>query len=117
MPKNTRIDMPKKKEASRLHRRTRILHIAYSPILLFTRNLMLMRQGYSVVSVLGNDQAFGLAAKADRKFDVILIGHCTELSVRREAARFFKNNFPSIRVVALLSDDSVGEVEEADSNT
>jgi hypothetical protein len=98
-------------------RRTRILHVSYSPILLFTRNLMLLKQGYSVVSVLGNDQAINAAAKPGEGFNVILIGHCAELSVRRECARALKEMLPHARLVALRSVVFLGEVDEADLNT
>jgi len=98
-------------------RQTRILQIAYSPVLLFTRHLILISHGYSVLSVLGNDRAIGAAAKRNEEFDVVLIGHCTEISERREAARFARESFPQARVVALRSATSGGEVYEADLNT
>jgi hypothetical protein len=79
--------------------------------------MLLEAHGYSVRSVLGNEEAFALAAECKESFDLVLIGHDAEILVRREAARFVKQNFPGVRVIALRSDYYVGEVEEADYNS
>jgi len=96
---------------------TTILQIAYSPIVLATRQMLLEAHGYAVISVLGNKEAFALAAEGNTRFDIVLIGHGAEIEVRRQAARLFKEKFPGVRVVALRSHYFVGEVEEADYNS
>jgi hypothetical protein len=110
-------EMIKREKSSTRSHPPRILQIAYSPIVLATRQMLLEAHGYSVRSVLGNKEAFALAAEGNTTFDIVLIGHGAEIDVRRQAARLFKEKFPGVRVIALRSDYFVGEVKEADYNS
>lgn len=53
----------------------RILSISYDPVLLRTRELLLLQIGHSVSSAEGFAEAYRLCGGAEGKFDLIVIGH------------------------------------------
>ena len=77
-----------------------VLHVAYYPTLLQTRQAMLEQDGYVVTSALGNDQAIALA---DGRFDLVVVGFSAGYAERGRIVRWFKQHLPTIPVVALLA--------------
>jgi hypothetical protein len=61
-----------------------ILQIAYDPVLLEIRQIMLEKSGYRVTSALGNDN--GIALVKNGQFDVVVIGFSTRLSTHEHVA-------------------------------
>jgi CheY-like chemotaxis protein len=80
-----------------------VLQIGYYKSLLEVRRLMLEGDGYTVTSVLGNEQ--GMAVSATGRFDLIVIGFSAPHSVRRNMVRWLKQHIPGVPVVALLAND------------
>ena len=78
------------------------------------RQSMLEHEGYAVTSALGNDQGMALATRA--KFDVIVVGFCTDTPIRMRMVRWLKQNVPRVPVVALLGHSSES-LPEADCET
>jgi DNA-binding response OmpR family regulator len=52
-----------------------ILSISYDPMVLFTRQLVLEREGYRVSSALGLEAALEAATQTEAPFDLIVLGH------------------------------------------
>lgn len=78
---------------------TSILQIAYDPALLQLRQMMLEKNGYYVVSELGNKDAIARARSGS--FDLILIGFSTSFQIRQEAIRLLKQTCPNVPIVVL----------------
>lgn len=91
-----------------------ILQIGYDKLQIATRASLLVRQGYRVLSALGNGNAFTLAS-ADR-VDLVLIGNSAPIGIRENAACLFKDHFPQIPIVALRSGPLSHDVQYADYN-
>jgi len=91
-----------------------VLQIGYYPALLQMRQSMLEHEGYAVTSTLGNDQGMSVATSA--KFDVIIVGFCSDTQMRIRMVRWLKQNVPGIPVVALLA-HSIESLPEADCET
>ena len=78
-----------------------VLHVAYYPSLLHTRQRMMEADGYSVTSALGNEHCKAIAIKND--FDVVLVGFSGKLEDRRAIIRWLKQHKPQLPIVALRS--------------
>ena len=78
-----------------------ILQIGYVPALVETRAIMLRKDGYNVVSALGNDQ--GISVAPSRPFDVVVVGFSERHPVRDQMVRWLKQHLPNVPVVALLA--------------
>lgn len=93
-----------------------ILQVAYYRDPLVTRARMLESCGHHVTSVLGNDEAFRLAAAVIAASDLILIDFAAPYSVRATIIHWLKQHYPSIPIVALRLQDSES-FPEADAGT
>jgi len=82
-----------------------ILHVAYVPALLQTRQVMLEKNGYTVISALGNDEAIALASSAH--FDLAVVSSSAPPAVRSEMVRWLKQHIPDVHIVALLAFEHV----------
>jgi DNA-binding response OmpR family regulator len=91
-----------------------ILQIAYYPALLEARELILEKEGYDVVSVLGNDQ--GIALARTKTFDLIVLGFSAPHPVRSAMLRWLKQHLSQTPVVALLAHEAE-RLPEADYET
>jgi hypothetical protein len=91
-----------------------ILQIGYDTTLLQTRALLLRRQGYRVISAMGNGTAF--SAAATERVDLVLIGHSAPVGIRENAVIHFKDHFPSLPVIALRPDSFHCGLQNADYN-
>ena len=80
-----------------------VLQIGYVPALVETRAIMLRKDGYNVVSAVGNDQGINLAPS--RPFDVVVVGFSERHPVRAQMVRWLKQHLPSVPVVALAAHD------------
>ena len=80
---------------------TSILQIGYVPALVETRAIMLRKDGYNVVSALGNDE--GIRMAPSRPFDVVVVGFSERHTVRDQMVVWLKKNLPDVPVVALLA--------------
>ena len=78
---------------------TRILSISPSEVLLTTRQLVLERAGYQVLSLadVSADHAF---SKND-KFDLAIIGHNFRAEEKRRIARIINQQFPGLAILEL----------------
>ena len=78
----------------------RVFQIAYDRGLMVTRELLLKQRGYTVVSVLGNEQAFS-ALSQPVEYDIFILGHSVRSRRRAEMVQWVKNHFPKAKVIAL----------------
>lgn len=84
----------------------RILQIAYYENLSRTRAAMLQRSGYTVASVLGNDEAKAAAPKLLPGMDLVMIGFSGPYAQRAAIARWLKQEYPRVPVVVLQASRS-----------
>ena len=95
-----------------------VLSIGYDLTLLQTRQLVLETEGYSVLSVQGNEA--GKEAARSRPFDVYVIGHDASHAERYQLLTWLKERFPDKPVVVLRRSryesfpgaDCVGDVDD-----
>lgn len=88
----------------------RVFQIAYNEGLLVTRAEMLRLDGYDVVSVvvddedrvLGNEAAKRILDKS-QSYQVFIVGHDAPREEREEMFRWLRDNFPSAKILALIS--------------
>lgn len=78
-----------------------ILQIAYDEALSEIRRIILEKNGYTVVSSLGNDE--GVARARSARFDVIVIGFSQQRRVRQEVVRQLRQIVPNVPIVVLLA--------------
>jgi DNA-binding NtrC family response regulator len=78
-----------------------ILQVGYYPGLIETRRTILERDGYRVVSALGNKQGKALAGNGG--FDLFIVGFSTGQSERTLMVRWLKKHLPKVPVVVLLA--------------
>ena len=78
-----------------------ILHIGYVAALVETRALMLRKDGYLVVSALGNEQ--GISMAPSRPFDVVVVGFSDHHQTRNQMVLWLKEHLPGVPVVALAA--------------
>ncbi len=81
--------------------RQHIFHISYYDSLLRTRQALLERDGYSVSSVLGNEQAKSIAPELLPQMDAVLLGFSGDYGQRATILRWLKEHYPAVPVVAL----------------
>jgi hypothetical protein len=77
----------------------RIFQIAYSTALA-ARAHLLLRNGYDVTSVSGN-QVAQFVLQADPPYDLFVLGHGASQEVRTQMAAWLRSRYPNVRVVAL----------------
>lgn len=81
----------------------RILHLAYDPVLLQTRDKILRQNDMDPVSVLGNQGLEAMPAEEIRGFDAVLLGHAATPEVRRRAMAILRSIQEDLPIVALKS--------------
>src|SRR5579862_5003091 len=93
----------------------RIFQIAYTDRLRSERANLLMRLGYGVISVIGNDAAKVLL-DAIQHLDVSLfiVGHAASEQTRKEMVDWLKENYPKVKILALNPPDQ--QLSSADYN-
>jgi hypothetical protein len=91
-----------------------IFQIAYDKQLLATRAELLKSQGYTVVSVLGNEAAKAALA-APRDYALFILGHAESAKVRKEMADWLKAKYPKVGILA-LNPPYQQQLEPADYN-
>ena len=77
----------------------RILSISPSEVLLTTRQLILERAGYQVLSLAEIPAGYGFS-KND-KFDVAIIGHNFRADEKRKIAKIINQQFPGVAILEL----------------
>ncbi len=81
--------------------RQHIFHISYYDSLLRTRQALLERDGYSVSSVLGNEQAKSIAPELLPQMDAVVLGFSGDYTQRATILHWLKEHYPSVPIVAL----------------
>jgi DNA-binding response OmpR family regulator len=89
----------------------RILNISYDASLLMTREELLKREGFEVVSVLGFEGA--LKAAKTCQYDVVILGHSIPREEKRKIATEIKVCDEHIRLLSLRRHDTA-PLPEAD---
>jgi DNA-binding NtrC family response regulator len=79
----------------------RILSVSYDAALLRSREMILQRQGYEVVSVQSLQDA--ILHCRQEVFDVALIGHAIPIAEQTSIADELRKNCPGAKVVALTA--------------
>lgn len=79
----------------------RVFQIAYDEGLMVTRELLLERLGYEVVSVFGDEAARRMLSGEGRRYDLFIVGHNAPHLSRVDMVRWLKENFPGVRVLSL----------------
>lgn len=98
--------MPSEQTAPRPGPR-RILQVAYYDNLLRTRAAMLQRAGYTVFSLLRNDEVKASARDLISSVDlVMMVGFSGTYAERAAITRWLKQEFPQVPVIALQSNSS-----------
>jgi DNA-binding NtrC family response regulator len=92
-------------------RKPRVLSLSYDHVLLKTRNMLLEREGYEVVSA--DSLATGLAACHTGHFDVFVLGHSIPSSDKRQMVEAFRQACPGV-VISLRRNTGEGLVDGAD---
>ena len=77
----------------------RILSISPSEVLLTTRQLVLERAGYQVVSL--GDLGQGYTFSKNDKFDLAIIGHNFRAEEKRKIAKIINQQFPGVAILEL----------------
>jgi hypothetical protein len=77
-----------------------VFQIAFDEGLMITRELLLKKRGYQVVSVLGDDAA-RQALSGGITYDLFVVGHAAADQRRLELVSWLKANFPEVRVLSL----------------
>ena len=77
----------------------RIFQIAYSTALA-TRAHLLLRNGYDVTSVSGN-QVAQFVLQGNSAYDLFVLGHGAPQAVRIQMVAWLRSRYPNVRVVAL----------------
>ncbi len=91
-----------------------IFQIAYDEVLMATRADLLKADGFTVVSVIGNEAA--QTALADGlECSLFIIGHAETPKRRKEMADWLKDKFPKVPILALNPPDQQ-ELKPADYN-
>jgi hypothetical protein len=78
----------------------RVFQIAYDETLMASRAALLESDGFTVLSVLGNDAAKAALEKTE-SFSLFIIGHGSPPTTRREMADWLKTNYPNVPILAL----------------
>jgi len=86
--------------ATQRARPRRVFQIAYDQALLFTRAELLKSRGYIVESAFGNDEAKRHLAGGPG-FELFIIGHAADSRTREEMAKWVRERFPGVRILAL----------------
>jgi hypothetical protein len=92
----------------------RVLQIGYDEALMVTRELLLEKRGYEVVSVLGDSAAKEVLSRGGA-YDLFIVGHAASADRRRNLVQWLKINFPDVKVVS-LNPPHQGGVPHADYN-
>jgi hypothetical protein len=91
------------------HARKRVVCISWDPALALTRELMLRKDGYDVVSAFG--RVAGQQAAADGEADLLVLGYSVPREQKREFMRSFRRH-SSAPILSLLGINGV-PLEEA----
>jgi DNA-binding response OmpR family regulator len=81
----------------------RILSVSYNDVLLATREMLLVQQGYSVTSALGFSEATEQCQNGG--FDLFILGHSIPLKDKLHLIKTFRENCPA----PILSLERIGE--------
>jgi DNA-binding NtrC family response regulator len=74
--------------------KARILSLSYDDVLLRTRNMLLEREGYKVVSA--SNLETGIAACESGPFDVFVLGHSIPIADKQEMVQAFRRRCPGV---------------------
>lgn len=77
-----------------------IFQIAYDAVLMATRSELLKADGFTVISVLGNEAAKQALANGG-DYSLFIIGHSGSPNVRKELADWLKAKYPKVPILAL----------------
>jgi hypothetical protein len=77
-----------------------IFQIAYDELLMASRTELLKADGFTVVSVLGNEEAKVALAKR-QNYSLFILGHGAAPILRREMADWLKSEYPKVPILAL----------------
>jgi DNA-binding response OmpR family regulator len=77
----------------------RILSIAFDPVLLTLRELLLQDAGYKVVSALGSES--GRNAALAGAFELFLVGYAPSRREQREVIQWLRREWPNVPIAAL----------------
>jgi hypothetical protein len=77
-----------------------IFQIAYDELLMASRAELLKAGGFTVVSVLGNEDAKTALANG-QEYSLFILGHAEAPNARKEMAGWLKSKYPKVPILAL----------------
>ena len=78
-----------------------IFQVAYAEALSMERSEALIRRGYRVTTVIGNERAKGVLTDSTQHYDLFVIAHAAPKSTREEMVAWLRANYPKGKILAL----------------
>jgi hypothetical protein len=91
-----------------------IFQIAYDALLMASRSQLLEADGFTTVSVLGNDAAKA-ALETPHNYSLFLVGHGAPRNIRKQMVDWLKARYPKVPILA-LNPPYEEELQPADYN-
>jgi hypothetical protein len=91
-----------------------IFQVAYTENMGIERSEELMRRGYRVTTVIGNERAKAVLTGSPQRYDLFIVAHAAPPKTRTEIVAWLRNKYPGVKIVALNSVH--GRLRDADFN-